>query len=103
MEPGRFETGSIYIILKRLEKGDLLSSVRIETESGKIRRVYSLTDKGEATLREGLEFVIKRKRVHDELAEYYLKNFADQRKLESSSQKEEEDSESSKRDAVSKL
>ena len=76
VEPGRFETGSIYIILKRMEQKGLLTSEKIETDSGKIRRVYTLTDEGSTTLKKGLEFVINRKQVNDELAEYYAKTFA---------------------------
>jgi DNA-binding PadR family transcriptional regulator len=84
VEPGRFETGSIYIILKRMEQKGLLSSEKIETDSGKIRRVYTLTDEGATTLKKGLEFVIKRKQVNDELTEYYAKTFAAPAEMEPS-------------------
>lgn len=76
VELGRFETGSIYIILKRMEQKGLLTSEKIETDSGKIRRVYTVTEEGVTTLKKGLEFVIKRKQVNDELTEYYEKFFA---------------------------
>ena len=79
VEQGRFETGSIYVILKRLEKKGFLSSKKGKTESGKIRRVYSVTEKGEIALQEGLEFIMKRKKVHDELADYYLKEFSEKK------------------------
>jgi DNA-binding PadR family transcriptional regulator len=79
VEEGRFETGSIYVILKRLEKRGFLSSNKSKTESGKIRRVYSVTENGEKALQEGLEFIIKRKKIHDELAEYYLKAFSEKK------------------------
>ena len=76
VESGRFETGSIYVILKRLEKKGLLSSDNIQTKSGKIRRVYSVTGKGDSKLKESLELIIKRKIIHDELEDYYKKNYS---------------------------
>ena len=84
VETGRFETGSIYVILKRMEQKGLLSSEKVETDSGKVRRVYTVTDEGVTTLKKGLEFVIKRKQVNDELAEYYAKTFAVPAEMESS-------------------
>ena len=76
VESGRFETGSIYVILKRLEKKGLLSSDNIQTQSGKIRRVYSVTSIGESKLKESLELIIKRKIIHDELEDYYIRNYS---------------------------
>ncbi len=84
VEPGRFETGSIYIILKRMEQKGLLSSEKVEADSGKVRRVYTVTDEGVTTLKKGLEFVIKRKQVNDELTEYYAKTFAAPAEMEPS-------------------
>jgi DNA-binding PadR family transcriptional regulator len=72
---GRFETGSIYIILRRMEKKGFLKSEKIQTPSERTRRVYSITDKGLEQLKKGLESVIERKRIYDELSDYYNLNF----------------------------
>ena len=77
VQSGRFETGSIYTILNRMEKRGLLSSVRSTGETGKIRRIYSLTEAGEEALKHGLEGVIQRKTIMDELTEYYHQKFGD--------------------------
>lgn len=76
VETGRFETGSIYTILNRMEKHGLLVSEKEEAESGRIRRVYSVTPKGVEALREGLLAVKKREKITEELVEYYEKTFA---------------------------
>lgn len=76
VETGRFETGSIYTILNRMEKHELLVSEKKEADSGRIRRVYSVTPKGVEALREGLLAVKKREKITEELVEYYEKTFA---------------------------
>lgn len=77
VQAGRFETGSIYTILNRMEKRGLLDSVKSEGETGRIRRIYSITTVGEEALKRGLEGVIQRKALMDELAEYYRMKFGD--------------------------
>jgi len=76
VKSGRFETGSIYTILNRMEKRGLLSSKKMEAESGRVRRVYSVTEAGEAVLKEALRALMARKPVTDSLAEYYGRVFA---------------------------
>ena len=77
VQSGRFETGSVYTILNRMEKRGLLSSVKSAAETGRIRRVYSLTEAGVEALKQGLEGVIQRKTIMDELTEYYHQEFGD--------------------------
>jgi DNA-binding PadR family transcriptional regulator len=77
VQSGRFETGSIYTILNRMEKRGFLSSVKSTGETGRIRRIYSLTEAGEEALKRGLEGVIQRKTIMDELTEYYRQQFGD--------------------------
>ena len=77
VQSGRFETGSIYTILNRMEKRGLLSSVKTSAETGRVRRVYSLNETGVEALKRGLEGVIQRKALMDELAEYYDQAFGD--------------------------
>ena len=77
VESGRFETGSIYTILNRMEKHERLTSTKMKGESGRMRRVYSITEKGEETLVKGLRSIIQWKKVTDELVDYYGKQFKD--------------------------
>ena len=78
VQSGRFETGSVYTILHRMEKRGLLSSVKSEAETGRVRRVYSITDAGIEALRQGLQGVLTRKEIFDELADYYDRHFGDE-------------------------
>jgi DNA-binding PadR family transcriptional regulator len=54
---GRFKTGSLYIILNRMEEHGDLSSTQELSEEGRTRRVYIVTDEGrpkELILKRGL-------------------------------------------------
>jgi len=75
VKSGRFETGSIYTILNRMEKHGILSSEKIKAESSRVRRVYSVTKAGEIVLREGLKALMERKHVTDNLLMYYKNTF----------------------------
>lgn len=75
VDSGRFETGSIYTILNRMERKGLLISEKKKAQTGKVRRVYSITDSGESVLVEGLKTIINWKKVADELADYYENKF----------------------------
>ena len=77
VETGRFETGSIYTILNRMEKKELLTSEKKEADSGRIRRVYSVTPKGVQVLKEGLIAVKQHAKIVDELTEFYEKTFTE--------------------------
>ena len=77
VQSGRFETGSIYTILNRMEKRGLLSSVKSTGETSRIRRIYSLTEVGETALKRGLEGVIQRNTIMNELTDYYHQKFGD--------------------------
>lgn len=90
---GRFETGSIYTILRRMERHGLLLSTKGESESGRVRRIYRITSMGQEALRRGLENIIRRKKMMDELADYYRERFmtnsADQSHKPDSKKREE--------------
>jgi DNA-binding PadR family transcriptional regulator len=73
--PGRFETGSIYTILKRMEMRGLLTSQETRSEAGRARRVYEVTEMGVEALKRGLEAVNRRKKLMDELASFYEEHF----------------------------
>ena len=74
---GRFKTGSLYTILNRMEQKRILTSIHEESESGRPRRVYSITDRGKGYLKQGLQYMLRRKRFLDEMEEYYKKHFPD--------------------------
>ena len=72
---GRFKTGSLYTILNRMEQKGSLTSTHEESESGRPRRVYSITQEGKKYLKQGLQYMLRRKRFLDEMEEYYKKHF----------------------------
>ncbi len=72
---GRFETGSVYTILNRMEARGLLSSTKGTSEAGRVRRIYSITPAGRDALKRGLERIIRQKKVMDDLAEYYREHY----------------------------
>ena len=71
------EAGSIYTILRRMEKKGLVTSKWKDKKSGANRRVYTLTKGGIQVLREGLEMVRQRRQLMDSLIQYYDKHFAE--------------------------
>ncbi len=75
VKKGRFKTGSLYTILHRMEKKRVLQSHHEESEKGRPRRVYEVTERGRTRLKQGLRHMLKRKRLLDELEEYYEKHF----------------------------
>lgn len=72
---GRFKTGSLYTILNRMEQRGILTSTQEESESGRPRRVYSVTEDGRGYLKQGLQYMLRRKRFLDEMEKYYRKYF----------------------------
>ena len=74
---GRFKTGSLYTILNRMEEKGILTSAQEESESGRPRRVYSITEDGRSNLKQGLQYMLRRKRFLDELEQYNRKHFPD--------------------------
>jgi len=74
---GRFNTGSLYTILNRMEEHGDLSSTQELSEEGRTRRVYKVTDEGRRRLKAGLEYMLRRKRLLDELEQYYKTRFPD--------------------------
>jgi len=74
---GRFDTGSLYTILNRMEERGDLSSTQELSEEGRTRRVYRVTDEGRRRLKAGLEYMLRRKRLLDELDQYYNTHFPD--------------------------
>ncbi|MGC8939293.1 MAG: PadR family transcriptional regulator [Candidatus Bathyarchaeia archaeon] len=71
----KLEPGSIYTLLRRMEERGLLESKWEKVEGGPDRRVYSLTDRGVEALKMGLESIVKRKMLFDDLTKFYHENF----------------------------
>jgi len=72
---GRFRTGSVYTILNRMEEYGLLVSSQEESEEGRTRRIYEITEEGRERLKTGLEYMLLRKRFLDQMEEYYRRHF----------------------------
>jgi DNA-binding PadR family transcriptional regulator len=75
VKKNRFKTGSLYTILNRMEEKGTLSSHQEESDEGRPRRVYQITTIGRAHLKQGLEYMLRRKRFLDEMEKYYNKHF----------------------------
>jgi len=75
--PDRLESGAVYTILRRMEHHGLLESEWERVESGPDRRIYKLTDSGVEALRMGLETMVKRKALMDDLVEFYSERFGE--------------------------
>jgi DNA-binding PadR family transcriptional regulator len=71
----KLEPGSIYTLLRRMEERGLLESKWEKVEGNPDRRVYRLTSKGVEALRMGLESIVKRKRLFDDLTRFYREKF----------------------------
>ena len=75
VKKNRFKTGSLYTILNRMEEKGTLTSHQEESDEGRTRRVYQITETGQAQLKQGLEYMLRRKRFLDEMEKYYKKHF----------------------------
>jgi len=71
----KLEPGSIYTLLRRMEERGLLESRWEKAEGGPDRRVYRLTGKGVEALKMGLASIVKRKRLFEDLVNFYHENF----------------------------
>jgi len=71
VQPRRLESGSVYTILRRMERRGLLSSEWERVESGPDRRVYKITENGVEALRIGLKTMVGRKALIDDLVAFY--------------------------------
>jgi PadR family transcriptional regulator PadR len=67
--------GSLYTILRRMEKGDLLVSEWDKSSSRLDRRVYNLTETGIEKLKEGRLMVEEQRRIIDEMTRFYEEHF----------------------------
>ena len=75
VKKNRFKTGSLYTILNRMEEKEILTSHQEESDEGRTRRVYQITETGKTQLKQGLEYMLRRKQFLDEMEKYYNKHF----------------------------
>ncbi len=80
VRPGRLESGSVYTILRRMENRGLLTSTWDENLSGPDRRVYRVTEAGARALKAGIEALMARKAVMDDLINFYHRHFGGESK-----------------------
>lgn len=71
----KLEPGSIYAVLRRMEERGLLASTWESYNSGPDRRVYTVTETGAEVLKAGLNTIVRRKRLFDDLIKFYESNF----------------------------
>ncbi len=76
----KLEPGSIYTVLRRMEQKGLLTSKWEKRESGKDRRIYTITDKGTEVLKTGLSTIVRRKQLFDDLIGFYERQFQSEKK-----------------------
>jgi len=74
----RLEPGSIYTLLRRMEERGLLESRWEKVRGGPKRRVYRLTGKGVEALRSGLTSIVKRRKLFEDLVNFYREKFEKQ-------------------------
>jgi len=67
--------GSLYTILRRMEKSGLLSSEWDKDSSRLERRVYNLTEEGLERLKSGRQMAAGQRKTLDEMLEFYEKHF----------------------------
>jgi DNA-binding PadR family transcriptional regulator len=65
-----------------MEERGLLESKWERGEGGLDRRVYKLTSKGVEALKMGLTSIVKRKRLFEDLINFYYENFEKQKEGE---------------------
>jgi DNA-binding PadR family transcriptional regulator len=58
-----------------MEEKGLLSSTWEQVDSGRDRRIYTVTEKGAEVLRRGLSAIVRRKQLFDDLITFYEKRF----------------------------
>lgn len=69
------KSGSLYTVLRRMEKGGLLKSFWEKGEKGPDKRMYKITGHGHLFFKKHLEMICKRKTMIDQIIRFYKKNF----------------------------
>ena len=74
----QLKPGSLYTILRRMERSGLLTSIWVKKSDGLDRRIYNLTEKGLGMLKEGKTVIEEQRRVLEEMTEFYKLYFKDE-------------------------
>ena len=74
----QLESGSMYTLLRRMEEKGLIESAWEKVEGGPDRRVYKVTKFGAEVLQRGLETIIRRKTLIDDLIAFYEEHFKEE-------------------------
>ena len=72
------KTGSLYTILRRMEKSDLLESEWDEDSSRLDRRIYKPSKDGVEMLKDGRKRVEEQRRALDEMITFYNEHFKEE-------------------------
>ncbi|MHA1339251.1 MAG: PadR family transcriptional regulator [Promethearchaeota archaeon] len=81
-------SGTIYTLLRRLEKRGLLQSKWDVKSSNINRRIYTLTPQGELHLKNGLYMLKLRRPIFDYLISYFESHFSNENKKETKNEEE---------------
>lgn len=71
----RLEAGSIYTLLRRMERRGLLKSEWEKAGVGLGRRVYRVTEAGGNVLKDGLEKIVRKRSLIEDLIAFHEKHF----------------------------
>lgn len=69
------KVGSLYTILRRMEKEKLLTSSWEKGQGGPDKRVYGITKLGHVFFKKHLEMICRRKTMIDQIVKFYKNNF----------------------------
>lgn len=73
----KLKLGSLYTILRRMEHADLLDSSWEHRSDGLDRRIYTLSENGLDTLRQGKQMIEDQRKILDEMTTFYNQYFTD--------------------------
>jgi len=71
----QIKSGSLYTILRRMEKAGLLESTWDKESSRLNRRIYTLPESGKQNLKEGSPMIESQLAILNEMKQFYDKNF----------------------------
>lgn len=71
----KIKTGTVYTLLRRMEKRGLVKSTWKENKQKPDKRIYKITRNGMEYLKIWLEFIIQRKKIINKLVSFYNENF----------------------------
>jgi PadR family transcriptional regulator, regulatory protein PadR len=71
----QLKLGTVYTLLRRMEKNGLVISEWKKNEKTPDKRIYRVTQKGEKLLKNWLEAIIERKKMMNKMVKFYQKHF----------------------------